>query len=282
MTKRDELPAYSAGVAESRCASRIFSTDVVDWYVSPNRKVAKPIHYIPHGVRSTWSYPQWVVYKEEQKRWRISHSKAKGERAKEVAAAARLLRAKTVSKVTTGSSRRQRQTIAFVAGLRDGQRPPLKDDRGVPIQEAATATPDGEGDTSEADDSEEEQAREPLSQFEGVSGEQADAGSMVHGLDSTAPLLEANAIVAANVGIATHIAGVDIDIRLNNWLVPDSDDDYVSDVEREYTDKGFWKVWNHWPSTWRARASYEVNCIVAHKTVRRSSHTSDRANRFDL
>ncbi|WWC85706.1 uncharacterized protein L201_000572 [Kwoniella dendrophila CBS 6074] len=115
-------------------ADHIFSTNTSDWKTEPKQKIykyGKPSHYIPDGPRENWSEAQFIVYKEEQAKWKnkvkqdqLSALRDELEKAEE--------EMKRMSNwITLG--RVNRRVLGSVKGRKNGDPPVEKDKNGLPL-----------------------------------------------------------------------------------------------------------------------------------------------------
>ncbi|WWC97174.1 hypothetical protein V866_004053 [Kwoniella sp. B9012] len=116
-------------------ASHIFSREVEDWKVELPKKIYKygnPTHYIPAGPRKDWSEAQYIVYKEEQTKWRRSQRDAQVQCIKEKMDQQEQEDKNNEAFVMLNG--RSRRVLAVVKGREDGEPATEKDRRGIPIR----------------------------------------------------------------------------------------------------------------------------------------------------
>lgn len=90
----------------------------------------KPNHYVPRGSRAKWSREQYVVYKQERRRWasRILEEIRLFANSQNAAALK-----KTTNSVKLVKHQRKYTILAIIQGCRDGEKGPEKLPKGLPV-----------------------------------------------------------------------------------------------------------------------------------------------------
>ncbi|WVW81676.1 hypothetical protein I302_103671 [Kwoniella bestiolae CBS 10118] len=114
-------------------ANHIFNREVDEWRQERPKTVYKygdPFHYIPAGSREDWSEAQYIVYKEEQAKWRKNERAAKVKSLELAIEIEREDKRKRDNYAIMG--RQSRRVLAAVIGRKNGQPPVEKDEKGLP------------------------------------------------------------------------------------------------------------------------------------------------------
>ncbi|WRT63423.1 uncharacterized protein IL334_000328 [Kwoniella shivajii] len=126
--------AFTADVFHEICYHHKASL-TTDWRVESPLLVyvtSVPSHYVPDGPREEWTEAQYIVYKEEQIKWKTSRKEAHL-RAEEAASKNAKEQASQRGR-TVYMNRKHRRVLAKIDGRIDGEPAIEKDHHGIPIK----------------------------------------------------------------------------------------------------------------------------------------------------
>jgi hypothetical protein len=274
------------GARSLNAASHIFSREIEEWHRLPPHTRATPDHYKPKGSRSTWSHCQYTVYKEEQEYWRDMRTRETWTLNRKAAKVAGDLR-KRCGHGTVKVGHLNRHILDIVPARRHGQ-PPVQKNMCGRLEKPAKVTTE----TSLAAKVDREKQALKGSEDDHQQNATRDRSDHVkfeidaEVIPSSDPPSQASVAVSSEMpvvdrenggedhtkGIADNdenegeVAGTLSDVD-NCWIVPESEDDYESEVEVEYDVYGNKVVHDYWPSGWRNAAAQKVNDVRMTKTV---------------
>lgn len=260
-----------------------FSRMIADWKAEPEPAPKHRIevdpeadlpYYQPRGKRSKWSQAQYTVYKEEKAHWLkeererlIDETLTRLEQEKKKADA-------EDSYVELNHVRWK--VLGKVMARRDGQKPVVKDDRGIPLVRQPESSSDEDEEQSEEDEEEnkeegEGQARSnkraPMKKARNKRPRGPDSSDEEEcsAIESSRPRKKVKKAEKAEKTTKTYRTNPRGKIT-KKWKVPDTSDESDAEVVELPASK---KIHDYWPSKWRVRAAQSVNEGRINKTVSR-------------